>query len=98
MPTNGISPAGGEPFPWDSLVSRVMHPIQVAVIEAMLWVGLPLAPSDLCPMFENEYSPSHVAYHAKALAERGVLVLVDTEPVRGAIRHNYLLAPESEWQ
>ena len=94
---DGVSAAGDEPFPWESLVSRVLHPIQVAVIEAMLWIGLPLAPSDISPIFGGEYSDSHIAYHARALANRGVLELVNEEAVRGTTKHYYVLAPESRW-
>jgi hypothetical protein len=89
--------AGEGRFPWGSLVSRFLHPAQVAVIEAMLWVDLPLSPSDLRSMFGGDYSNSHVAYHARALVERGILKLVDTEQVRGATRHIYVIAAESEW-
>jgi len=89
---------GGEQFPWASLVSRVLHPIQVAVIEAMLWVELPVAPSDLGLMFDGQFTTSHVGYHAKALAHRRLLKLVDTEQMRGATRHLYVLAAESEWR
>jgi len=89
--------AGDECFPWGSLVSRFLHPIQVAAIEAMAWIELPISPSDVSSMLDGEYSASHVAYHVKALFDRGFLELVDIEPVRGATRHLYVLAPESKW-
>jgi hypothetical protein len=90
--------AGDEQFKWDSLVSRVLHPIQVVVIEALLWVDLPIAPSDVARMCGGELNPSLVAYHTRALAARGVIELVDTEVVRGAERHLYALVPGSKWR
>jgi hypothetical protein len=89
--------AGDEHFPWGSLVSRTLHPIQVAVVEAMYWIRLPLSPSDVSSMLDGTCTASHVAYHVKALVDRGILQLVDTETVRGATRHLYVLAPESKW-
>lgn len=44
----------------------------------------------------GQYGASHVAYHAKVMAGRGVLRLVDTEQVRRATRHLYALASESD--
>lgn len=90
--------AGDEEFPWGSLVSRVLHPVQVAVIEAMRWVDLPLSPSEIRLMLGGDYSTSHVAYHARALAGAGIIKLIDTEAVRGSTRHLYILATESEWR
>lgn len=93
--TDGVSDAGDEYFRWDLLVARILHPIQSSMIEALLWIDVPLAPIDLVPMFEGRpYSVSHLGYHSKALFERGVLALDHTEPVRGTIKHYYMLAPE----
>jgi hypothetical protein len=89
---------GDERFPWDSLVSRVLHPIQVLVVEALHWAGGPLAPSDIARFSNGEYTVNLVGYHMRALEELGVVQLLDTEPVRGATRHNYVLAPESKWR
>lgn len=82
-------------FRWGWLASRVLHPIQVAVIEALLRIDMPLAPSDMALMFDGAHSVSHVSYHAKALVDLGVLRLFDTEAVRGATRHRYVLTPEA---
>lgn len=89
--------AGDEQFPWDALVSRALHPIRVGTIEAFISIGLPLSPSDICLMFTDKFTASHVAYHVRVLVDHGILELVDTEPVRGGTRHLYVLAPESKW-
>jgi hypothetical protein len=89
--------AGDELFRWDMLVSRVLHPIQLSMIEALIWIGLPLSPSDLSQMYSGEYSNSHTGYHVKVLAAHGIVMLADTEPVRGVTRHLYVLRPELTW-
>ena len=89
--------AGGERFRWDLLVSRVLHPIQLSMIEALVWIGLPLSPSDLSQMYGGEYTNSHTGYHVKVLVDHGIVTLVDTEQVRGVTRHLYLLAPDLQW-
>lgn len=89
---------GDERFPWGSLVSRKIHPVQVLMIEALVWVELPLAPADVARFSNGQYTVSLVGYHAKALEDRGIIELLDTEAVRGATRHNYVLAPESRWR
>ena len=89
--------AGDGPFPWDMLVSRVLHPIQVVILESLVWIGVPLSPVDVANMCQGHYALALVGYHAKALADRGVIELIDTEPVRGTVRHLYALVPESRW-
>lgn len=96
--TGGPSGAGDERFHWDALVSRVLHPVQVAIIEAALWIGLPLAPSDLARMLGGDITLQHAGYHVRALVDLEILELVDTEPVRGATKHYYVMAPGWTWR
>lgn len=92
--TGDQSGAGDERFRWGALVSRVLHPAQVAIIEAALWIELPLAPSDVARMFGEDFTLQHAGYHVRALADLEILELFETEPVRGATKHYYVLAPE----
>ena len=89
--------AGGEPFPWGSLASRILHPVQVTVLEALVWIELPISPVDVTHMCDGNYALTLVGYHVKALAERGVIEPAATEQVRGVTRHLYALVPESRW-
>ena len=92
---DGDGGAGDEGFHWDLLVSRILHPVQVAIIEALNWIGRPLAPSEVVQMFESQpYTVANLDYHTKALLDHGVLLLAYTEPVRGTTKHYYVLAPE----
>lgn len=92
-----IGDGGDVRFRWEWLVARVLHPIQVAMIEALLWIDLPIAPSDIARMHGGEHSASHIGYHANKLAALGVLEVTNTEGVRGGTRHLYVLTPESTW-
>lgn len=90
--------AGDEPIRWDVFVSRLLHPVQLSMIEALLWIELPISPADLAQMYGGEYSNSNTGYHVKVLVKHHVLKLVDTEQVRGATRHLYILSPELRWR
>jgi predicted transcriptional regulator len=40
---------------------------------------------------------SNVSYHVRVLADRGTIVLVRTEPVRGSMQHFYRTTIEAPW-
>lgn len=80
---------------WDALIGRVVHPTQLAIIEAMLWIGRPMSASELVAVFddEEELGFSSVSYHVRRLADDlGALKVVRRRPVRGAIETFYRLA------
>ena len=77
---------------WDALIARLIHPTQLAVIEAMLWIDRPLSSAELVRVFDGEVVLSSVAYHVRRLAELGVLEQTGTRQVRGAIEHFFRLA------
>jgi len=85
--------AGGEQFDWGLLVPRTIHEVKVTIIEAMEWIGQPLAASELAFVvdeIDNEkFGLSHVAYHVNKLEEMGALKVVRTEQVRGALKKYY---------
>lgn len=79
-------------FSWDSLVPYLIHPVKVAIIEAMEWVEVPLSPRELDRLFDEEFGVSLVAYHMRTLAEVGVVEKVRQRPVRGALQTFYALS------
>jgi hypothetical protein len=87
-----VTTSGVELFKWDVLVARAVHPIQVAVIEAMQWIDRPLATSELSKLFDNAYSVSHLGYHVTALAKMEAIRATHCERVRGTIKQYYVLA------
>jgi len=83
-----MATAGSEapPFYWEALVPHLVHPVKVAVIEALLWVDRPLSSTDLMKLFAREdMGLSHISYHVRALAKIGVLKKVRERRVRGSI-------------
>ena len=61
------------------------------MIEAMLWIDVPLSPRELDRIFEEEYGVSLVSYHMRTLADVGVVAPVRQQAVRGALQTFYVL-------
>lgn len=85
---------GNATFDWEALVPLVTHPIKVAVIEAMTYVGRPLSASMLREIFKWEWTLSRVSYHVTTLAKFGVLTKVGERPVRGAMERFYFFTSQ----
>jgi DNA-binding transcriptional ArsR family regulator len=86
---------GGElSFEWDVLVPRVVHPLKVAIIEAIRSIGQPLSASELTKVIDIEEFPlSNVSYHVRRLAEVGVVKAVRKRQVRGSVETFYFFPP-----
>jgi len=80
-------------FDWGFLVPRVVHPMQVAIIEAVAYVGLPLSAADVRRKFGETHSVSHISYHVTFLAKVGALVLADERRHRGRFASYYEIPP-----
>lgn len=83
---------GDEPFDWAMLVPHVVHPLQVAIVEALWWIDRPLAASDLELVFERRFGLSLISYHVLQLRKAEVLEEVAREQVRGALKRLYFFA------
>lgn len=86
-----MSPASG-PFNWDALIPISVHPIKVAIIEALQWIAVPLSPKELDRIFDEAFGVSLVSYHMRTLVEIGVAERVRQQAVRGAVQSFYTLA------
>lgn len=87
---------GGEPsFDWGDLVPRLVHPAQVAIVEAMIWMDHPLSATELSALFgePKEYYLTLVAYHVNRLANHGALRKTGSRPVRGSTESFYFFPP-----
>jgi len=80
-------------FNWEALVSLLIHPVKVEIIEAMTWIGIPLSATDLDRVLRGRIGVSLLSYHLRKLAELGVLEREHQEKVRGAIQTFYTLTP-----
>ncbi|MEX2105561.1 MAG: helix-turn-helix domain-containing protein [Solirubrobacterales bacterium] len=79
----------GLPFDWVTLVPRLVHPLKVAIIEALLWIDAPMSASELNRVFAGRFGVNLVSYHVKSLAEVGVVVKVRDRQVRGVLETFY---------
>jgi hypothetical protein len=86
---------GNEPLPfaWETLVPRVVHPMKVAIVEAIAHVNQPLSASDLKKIFDEEFDLSLISYHVVQLAKLGAIVKVRERQVRGALEKSYFFSP-----
>ena len=81
-----------ESFNWDALIPISVHPVKVAIIEALEWIAVPLSPRELDRIFDEEFGVSLVSYHMRTLADVGVVERVRQQAVRGAVQTFYTLA------
>ena len=88
MSVNG----NGHSFEWATLVPLLVHPLKVAIIEALEWIELPLSAKDLDLALDEEFGLSLVSYHMRKLADVGVIEKVEQRAVRGALQSFYALA------
>jgi hypothetical protein len=79
-------------FHWDALVPHLVHPLKVAIIEAMRWIEVPVSPRELDRVLDEEFGVSLVSYHVRTLADVGALEKVRQRAVRGALQNFYVLA------
>lgn len=82
-------------FDWAALVSRLVHPVKVTIIEAMLWIGQPLSASQLVKLMDDDrdYYLSNVSYHMEGLKKVGVVNSMGTRRVRGG-RETFFFFPD----
>ena len=84
------SPPDPLAFDWETLVPVFVHPMKVAIIEALCWVGEPLSAIDFERLFDDQSrGTSYISYHVTVLAKAGVLEQAGAEQVRGAIKKSY---------
>ena len=72
-----------EDFCWGALAARLLHPLQVEVIEALRWIDRPLTGADLLNVLDRERLGSgRMAYHLKRLRRLEAVEMVDKEKPR----------------
>lgn len=87
----------GQSVDWAVIVANVLHPVKVAIIEALAWVEHPLSPSLMEEMFADDgLYLSLISYHANSLCRLGVIEIVATRPARGALERFYFFSDPSE--
>jgi hypothetical protein len=84
--------APSAPTAWEAAFFSLLHPVQVAAVEAFVWIGEPLSTLLLYESFGRAWPFGTVGYHLRRLADQGVLEESFWEPRRGAREHFYVLA------
>jgi hypothetical protein len=77
---------------WETALFCLLHPAQVAVVEAHLWMREPLSAPVLHEVLSHEWPLGTVSYHVRRLAAAGVLEELYTTPARGAVEIHHGLA------
>lgn len=76
------------------IASVMKHPLRLKALMEVGRAEYPINPVVIARA--NGWPVNDVAYHVRALAEVGAVELTHTEPVRGATKHLYKVAPFGE--
>jgi hypothetical protein len=72
------------PFPgWEVYMSQFVHPVKVAMVEALLFIGEPLSAAQFAKLFsgtEKGFREPNIRYHLHHLVKLGVLEIVPPGP------------------
>lgn len=92
-----MSGEGGQEvgFYWAALVARVLHPVDVEIIEALRWIGQPLSADELSKVFEGKWSWAKVSHHIRRLGKLDAVELheIETKPNIADIRYRLVESP-----
>jgi hypothetical protein len=84
-------------YVWAALASRLLHPVKLVILEALLWVEEPMSATGLAAMLEDpDYYHGLLSYHVAEMAKTGVVVLAGSRTVRGAEELFFYFPPERE--
>lgn len=78
-------------FCWAALVARVLHPMDVQIIEAMERVGEPLSADDLTRLFDGKPSWALMGRHMRRLTKLEAVELAETPTTRNITDIRYRL-------
>ena len=78
-------------FCWAALVSRVLHPVDVGIIEALQRIEQPLSTADLSEVFDGKWPWAKVTYHISRLHRLDAIELSETPTMRNFVDIRYRL-------
>jgi hypothetical protein len=85
LPCRTTHVSADDPFPgWGIYVPQFVHPVKVAVVEALLCIGAPLSVAQLTKLFSGEgegFRESNIRYHLRHLVKVGLLEVVPSDPL-----------------
>lgn len=82
-------------FCWATLVARVLHPVDVQIIEALQWIEQPLSADELSKVFDGKWSWAKVSHHIRRLDKLDAVELseIQTKPNIADIRYRLVERP-----
>lgn len=88
---NGGPPAAATEVGWEALARSFVHPLRISILEVLgMDGGRELSPNQI--RLELQAPLAKTNHHTRALAAAGLIELVRTRDVRGAVEHFYRLA------
>jgi DNA-binding transcriptional ArsR family regulator len=81
------------PVDWDRLLSSLLHPTQVLILDAVDWIDVPAGPRDLVQVLDGKVHIDNLSYHFRRLGDLGILEAVGQEQVRGALAKFWIPTP-----
>jgi hypothetical protein len=92
-----LAEAPSQPEIWQELLLQAVHPVKIAILEAVIWTGKPLSKNELTLLFDDkgQYYLSLVSYHVDTLVRFGVLKQVGRRTVGGATETYYFFPRQS---
>jgi hypothetical protein len=72
-------------------VARVLHPVDVQIIEALQQIGEPLSAGDLTQLFDDEVSWAVMCRHMQRLTKLNAIELGETPTIRNVADISYRL-------
>jgi len=64
---------------WDALEEVDLDPVQVAMLEALRWIGVPLSAIGLVDVLDGYLTMWEAQYHLEVLQKAGVVELVSAD-------------------
>ena len=82
------------PLIWQELVLKGIHPVKVVIIEALLWMEMPLSKNEITQLIDDktQYYLSLVSYHVETLVTCGILREAGSRTTRGATETYYFFS------
>ena len=77
---------------WGALAARVLHPVQVEIIEALWRIDRPLSATDLLQVFDAKPNGLRIEHHLRRLTRLDALALEGNGRARAPMgQHSYRL-------
>lgn len=79
-------------FDWNPFVPQLVHPMKVAIVEALAYMEQPLSASELKRLFGDVRYISNVSYHLEELSQIGAVMPEEEQQVGGSTKKPFRLS------